>query len=330
MQNTPFISVVIPVYNQKIKYLITCLDSLKKQTLKNIEFIIVNDGSSDKQCIDICQNYTNDDQRFILINKTNGGMGSAYNAGIKAAKGEYVGFLESDDWAEADMYEKLYEKAKENNVDIVKSDFYFYRENPITTNEYYHNYKAEEYDFVIYPAYNHEIFWKLPCLWTGIYRRKFLIENHIYYNETPGASYQDTSFAFIVFALAKNFYYMSSAFVHYRIDNEASSVNSKNKIYCICDEFSYIEQFLEKNPKLKNKYAYLKNYLKYYLYKWNLKRINAKFRFSFILRFSKEFKIEFKNHLISKDYFSKFQYRELKFITKHPVIYYFKYRLYNK
>lgn len=325
----PKVSVITPMYNQKENYLRKCLDSLKKQSLKEIEFIIVNDGSTDQSCIKVCEEYIKNDKRFKLINQNNGGMGKAYNTGIKNALGEYIGFLESDDWAEPNMYEKLYEKAKENNVDIVKSDFYFYREVPTESNEYYCNYKPDEYNSVIDPLCNHEIFWKLPSCWSAIYRAKFIKDNNILYNETPGASYQDTSFAFIVFAKAKSFYYMSEAFVHYRIDNEASSVKSKNKIYCICDEFKFIEKFLEINPQIEEKLVYLKNYLKYYLYLWNLKRLDAKYRFQFLMHYSKEFKKEFKNKKIIKGYFSSKQYKELKFITKHPIFYYLKKKLYK-
>lgn len=322
MNKKPKVSVVVPLYNQKEMYLRKCLDSLKNQTLKEIEFIVVNDGSTDTKCIEICNSYCSKDNRFVLVNQPNGGMGKAYNTGMKIAKGEYIGFLESDDWAEKNMFKKLYEKAIETNVDIVKSDFYFYREVPTEQNEYFYNYDLDEYDYVIDLSWDHKIFWKLPCLWTAIYRRDFLQKNNILFNETPGASYQDTSFAFIVYALAKNLYYMQEAFIHYRIDNEYSSVNNKNKVYCICDEFKFIEQFLDKNPNKKNKLEYLKNFLKYYLYVWNFNRITKPFKLQFLLKMSSQFKQEFKMKAINKNYFSPSQYEELEKITKHPYIYY--------
>lgn len=330
MNNSPLVSVITPMYNQKEEYLIKCLDSLRAQTLKEIEFIVVNDGSTNLESVKLCEKYAQEDKRFILVNQENGGMGRAYNAGIKIARGEYIGFLESDDWAEANMFETLYGKACKTGVDIVKSDFYFYREIPETSDEYFHNYNLEGYDCVINPFNDHEIFKKLPCLWTAIYRKKLLLDNKIFYNETPGASYQDTSFAFIVFAKAKSFYYLPQAFVHYRIDNEASSVKSKNKVYCICDEFQYIEKFLDKNPRLKDKLQHLKNYLKYFLFSWNLRRISWRFRWEFLMHFSQEFQQEFRNNLIVKDYFTPRQYRDLVFLTRHPIIYYFKRKLYKK
>ena len=123
---------------------------------------------------------------------------------------------------------------------------------------------------------------------------------------------------------------MSEAFVHYRIDNEQSSVKNRNKVYCICDEFKYMEKFLEEHPYLKSKLLYLKNYLKYYLYNWNLRRLEAKFRLRFLLRYSSEFRKEFSQHAIDKAYFSLEQYKELKKITKHPIIYYITRKLYRK
>lgn len=325
----PKVSVITPMYNQNLHYLKKCLDSLKNQTLSEMEFIVVNDGSTDKACVTMCENYAKKDKRFKIISQPNGGMGKAYNTGIKNANGEYIGFLESDDWADPDMYEKMYNKAKETNVDIVKSDFYFYRETPVESNEYYYNYDPDEYDYIIEPSYNHKIFWQLPSLWTAIYKTKFLRDNNIFYNETPGASYQDTSFAFIVFALAKNFYYMSDAFVHYRIDNDQSSVKSSNKIYSICDEFKFIEDFLEQYPHLKTKYVYLKNYLKYYLYKWNLNRLTPKFRPRFLLRYCSEFRREFKQDAINRNYFSPKEYKELMRIVRHPIYYFFRKKLFK-
>lgn len=110
------VSVIVPIYNVE-KYLKKCLDSIINQTLKEIEIILVNDGSTDGSSL-ILEEYKRKDNRIILINKINGGQGSARNEGIKIAKGEYIGFVDSDDWISLDMYEKLYEEAEEN-IDLV-------------------------------------------------------------------------------------------------------------------------------------------------------------------------------------------------------------------
>ena len=108
------VSVIVPVYNCE-KYLKKCLDSLVNQTLKDIEIICVNDGSTDNSGR-ILEEYT--DSRIKIITKENGGISSARNAGIAVAKGEYLGFVDSDDWVDLDFYEKLYNTAVKYNADI--------------------------------------------------------------------------------------------------------------------------------------------------------------------------------------------------------------------
>lgn len=110
------VSVTVPVYNTSA-YLRQCLDSLKKQSLPEIEFILVDDGSTDGSGR-ICDEYAADDSRFKVIHRKNGGLAVARQTGLELTRGEYVIVCDSDDWAEPDMYEKLYSKAKETNADI--------------------------------------------------------------------------------------------------------------------------------------------------------------------------------------------------------------------
>lgn len=112
----PLISVIVPVYNVE-EYLPKCLDSIINQTYKNIEIIIVNDGSTDKSGI-ICDEYANKDIRIKVIHKENGGLSDARNRGIDIANGDYIGFVDSDDYIAEDMYEYLYDFAVENDLDV--------------------------------------------------------------------------------------------------------------------------------------------------------------------------------------------------------------------
>ncbi|CUO65032.1 glycosyltransferase family 2 protein [Clostridium disporicum] len=112
----PLVSVIVPVYNVE-KYLNKCVDSIINQTLKDIEIILVNDGSTDN-CPSIIDEYAKSDNRIIAIHKENGGQGSARNAGLDIARGEYIGFVDSDDWIDLNMYEELYESLLNNNADI--------------------------------------------------------------------------------------------------------------------------------------------------------------------------------------------------------------------
>ena len=120
----PKVSVIIPVYNVE-KYLRQCLDSVVNQTLQDIEIICVNDGSTDNSA-QILEEYRFKDKRIKVINKTNGGLSSARNAGLKIAQGEFIGFTDSDDYLDLNFYESLYNRAKETNSDIVVCE-YIYR-----------------------------------------------------------------------------------------------------------------------------------------------------------------------------------------------------------
>ena len=118
----PKVSVVVPVYNVE-QYIFQCLESLRRQTIKDIEVICVNDGSTDNSA-QIIQEFVSKDSRFRLIDKENEGYGKSMNIGIDAAIGEYIGILELDDFALLSMYEDLYEVAHKEDLDFVKGDFF--------------------------------------------------------------------------------------------------------------------------------------------------------------------------------------------------------------
>ena len=114
------ISIVIPIYNAE-DHLQRCVDSVLNQTEKNIEIILVDDGSKDNS-IEICKNYLNQDKRVQLIHQENSGVSAARNRGIEQACGEYIGFIDSDDWIEPNMYECLLREANQASADIVICD----------------------------------------------------------------------------------------------------------------------------------------------------------------------------------------------------------------
>lgn len=114
------VSVIVPVYNVE-KYIKKCLDSLVEQTLKQIEIIIVNDGATD-QSQEVIDQYCARYENILSFSKMNGGLSDARNYGMKYARGEYIAFVDSDDYIEKDMLEKLYEKAESENLDIVVCD----------------------------------------------------------------------------------------------------------------------------------------------------------------------------------------------------------------
>src|SRR4051812_34034895 len=112
----PKISIIVPVFNVE-KYIHDCLESILNQSFIDFELILVNDGSSDRSGV-ICDEYSKKDNRITVIHKENGGQSTARNRGIDLAKGDYIGFIDSDDWIDHDMYKVLYEKAIEIGADI--------------------------------------------------------------------------------------------------------------------------------------------------------------------------------------------------------------------
>lgn len=117
----PIISIIVPIYNVD-KYLHQCLNSIKSQTFKDWECILVDDGSKDASA-SICDEFVSSDARFKVIHKENGGLSSARNAALKVAVGQYIGFVDADDWIEPEMFEELYCLVKENDADMAMVGF---------------------------------------------------------------------------------------------------------------------------------------------------------------------------------------------------------------
>lgn len=323
------VSIVVPVYNVE-KYLRQCIDSIKNQTLKDIEIICVDDGSTDNSG-KILDEYAEMDNRIKVIHKKNSGYGHSMNIGFDAAQGEYIGIVESDDYADLDMFESLFKSASENNADFVKSEFYFYYSNPTEKNIKQDLFSETMCNRVFCPTTDIdakmemvEFFNIKPTIWSAIYKRDFIRQNKIRFNETPGASFQDASFNFKVLACAQRVKLYPKAFLHYRQDNEGSSVNSKGKVFCVCDEYDEMQRFLDLHPEKKGKLECIKNRLKYDTYMWNLGRISSKFKYMFLERMAEEFREDEKKGNLEIEYFECYKWNELHEIMNDPVDYYTK------
>lgn len=280
------VSIVIPVYNVE-QYICKCLDSVINQTLKDIEIICVDDGSTDS-CPQILDAYAASDERVKVIHKENRGYGHSMNMGMDIAQGEYFAILESDDMVDSRMYEELYSIAKGFDLDIIKADFCRFVENNGVLEE--SNQKIAHngmYNRII-PIDNE---WRAVVqnaslyTWSGIYKMEFLRQNHIRHNETPGASYQDNGFWFLTISFAKTIYFYDKVFYKLRRDNPNSSFFSKEKVYCIRDEYDYILEFLKNNsPKLEQILPYYW-WARLGAYIFNYFRIAPEFREDFLLHF---------------------------------------------
>ena len=227
----PKISVLVPIYGVE-KYLNECVDSILNQTFKDIEVILVDDGSKDR-CPQIVDEYAAKDSRVIAIHQKNGGYGNAVNNGIKAARGEYIGIIESDDWIESDMYEKLYFDAIKNNSDISKCGFYFYDSCADKKNIAYDsavcsissipNEVFSLDDFPLILAYQ-------PSIWSCLYKASFIKEQKLI--ETTSASYQDLPFFVESLCRAKRISFFKDSLVHYRLESgqNSSSVRRDDRL----------------------------------------------------------------------------------------------------
>ncbi|RAP52097.1 MAG: hypothetical protein BZ137_09260 [Methanosphaera sp. rholeuAM130] len=317
------VSIIIPIYNNEI-YLNQCVESAINQTLEEIEIICVNDGSTDNS-LDILKDYAKKDKRVKIIDKDNSGYGHVMNLGMDMAIGEYIGILESDDYILPEMYETLYNAAKEYELDFVKSDFYrFYGEEESLVTDLNKIARADDnYNTIITPREFQESFKFIMNTWNGIYSADFLRNNMIRHNETPGASFQDNGFWFKANIYAEKTMYLPEAFYMNRRDNPNSSVYNPEKVYCANDEYKMIYEYLENNG-LKEEFMEVYNYKKYHTYMFTLDRIAPKFRREYIHSISKEFKeSEDKNELYSR-YLSPSEWNNILWIIRDPDEFYYE------
>lgn len=305
------VSVLVPIYNVA-KYLPECLESLKQQTLKEIEFILLNDGSTDDSP-KIIQNFAKGDSRFVVINKDNSGYGDSMNQGLAKAKGEYIGILESDDFAEPDMFEKLYKLAKKYDADVVRSNYFYHTEQGDTVHESIKNQPA-----AASLEKNHDILFEEPAIWSGLYCRSFLMGNGIQFLPTPGASYQDTSFNIKALSMANIIAYTKKAYLHYRTDNSSSSVKSKAKLEAVKKEYAEIDRFFTEKKIGEDIYK-AEQAAKFGAYHWNFQRVSGDLAKDFLKTIKQEFRESEEKGLLQKEFFPTKWWLALRLILKTPI-----------
>jgi len=325
MLTQPKVTIVMPSLNVG-KYIRQTMESVVNQTLKDIEIICVDAGSTDGT-LEILQEFMENDDRISIMHSDKKSYGYQMNLGFDAARGEYLGIVETDDFADPDMFEKLYGQAVKDDADVVKSGFYYYWSTPVERDE--PSPVASEMmcskvlcpvrDFKT-PMEQAEFYNIKPTIWSAIYKADFIRKNNIRFNETPGASFQDASFNFKVFTMAERVRMMQDCFLHYRQDNESSSINSTGKVYCVCDEYEEMERFLKEHPEKKGRMEGIKSRLKYDSYIWNFERLSAspKLQDEFIKRASEEFKEEMQVGYIEPKYFPRYKWNTLTHIMMHP------------
>lgn len=238
------VSVIMPSLNVGA-YIEKSLKSVMEQTLRDIDIICIDAGSTDGT-LEIIERLAESDSRVKVIRSERKSYGYQVNQGIAAAEGEYIGIVETDDYIEKDMYEKLYECAVRSGFpDIVKSNYNAYwtdREGQLVfqtreflkPNDFYgKTMKPLEHSFL------HIADW---FVWNGIYKKSFIDENGIRLSETPGAAFQDIGFLHRTNAAAESSIYIEDCLYNYCIDREGSSSNSGKELGYSYHEFHTMTQ----------------------------------------------------------------------------------------
>ena len=313
LSTSPCVTIVMPIYNAG-SFLIQSLDSAVCQTLEDIEIVCVNDGSTDGS-LSVMREYAKGDGRIKVIDKPNGGYGHAMNRGIAAATGEYVMVLEPDDFMSLDMAERLYSEAKRLDCDIVKSN-YWEHEGATGTDSFENVLAGRSFGVVTNVMEDPTIILIRPTIWSSIYRRAHLERNRIRFNETPGASFQDTAFVFKALSSAERISFVEEAYLHYRVDNAASSVKSSGKIFNICDEFAAMEAFISTDRERRARLMPLLQYLKFDTYEWNLWRIGDEFKRVFEDRISAEVVKASYDGFLDESLFSEKQWARVQYFLE--------------
>ncbi|MFI3300982.1 MAG: glycosyltransferase [Candidatus Gastranaerophilales bacterium] len=247
----PKFSIIIPVYNVQ-GYIEECLFSIINQTFKEFEIICINDGSTDDS-LGILKIFAQHDNRIKIIDQENQGQGVARNNGIDIAKGEYISFVDPDDWIELDMYEQIYKKLKETSAEVLQFNFESYDEisKKSKLDSLYKNRKNKfKHDLRKMPCYS----WRdykgnymlelTLAVWNKVYSTKFIKENDIYF--APNKHGEDHIFSLNSMMSTDKIQYFEKSFYHYRtrIGSAVNKVSDDN--FCVFENVELLEILLNK------------------------------------------------------------------------------------
>lgn len=241
----PKVSIILPVYNVG-KYLRESLDSLINQTLKDIEIICINDGSTDN-CFDILEEYKEKDDRIIVVHKENKGTGAARNDGLRLATGECIGFVDPDDWVKPNMFERLYNLIKEKDLDIAMCmpDGYDEKNGVIAPFPYFVDANFKNIiDDRIFNWRDLSPFAYPMCVWNKLYTKKLFDENNIEYAE--GLDFEDHKVIFGTLLTAEKIFFIREKLYVYRYNREGSVLTDNNRrLIDHIEIFNIVEQLMK-------------------------------------------------------------------------------------
>jgi glycosyltransferase involved in cell wall biosynthesis len=226
------VSVIVPVYKVPLDYLRECLDSLAAQTMQECEFIVVSDGAPEAEC-SVCEEYVTKDSRFKFFKQVHTGVSATRNYGIYQSQGEYISFVDADDWLERDALKMLYQNAVDWDSDIINTNYIIYRNNVPQHIFWSSSSKRRLNEDDIKSILNEFISLKDNSIPRGVcgklYKRIFLNEIKVRFNENIKIQ-EDTLFNQVCFLKAKKISYLNKLFYHYR-DNLGSATRKFRKDY---------------------------------------------------------------------------------------------------
>ena len=232
------VSVIVPVYNV-YDYLSRCLDSLVKQTLKDIEIIVVNDGSPDNSQ-EIIDEYVSKYKNVKSFIKKNGGLSDARNYGIKRASGEYIAFVDSDDYVDKNMLKKLYSKANKGNFDIVVCDL----DMVYNDGSFIQNVSSNLDSDIEKSDIKNYMIRMYPSAWNKLYK-KSLFDNNIYFKK--GIWFEDVEFIYRLIPYINSIGCVKDVLYHYVQREGAITKTFDNRIYDYIDNWNGIIKYYKDN-----------------------------------------------------------------------------------
>lgn len=263
------LSVIMPCFNVE-SFLDQALSSLVRQTYSNLEIVCIDDGSTD-ETPQILNRFAAQDDRIRVISKVNTGYGDSVNLGLAEAAGDYVAVFEPDDFIEPEMYAVLMENAMSMDLDLSRCGFFDYCDGVDSRNAC----KGMPVNRIYRPRNPQDrcAFLQPPAIWSAVYRKSWLDAQGIRFLPTPGASFQDISFAFKTNLLANRCFTVDRAFYHYR-SHPNNSVKSGGKIFAPSNEYRECLAFARRRGELDTVKAVFLD-MEYASYKWNYLRIGA-------------------------------------------------------
>lgn len=244
----PKVSIIVPIYNVE-GYIEKCLETLINQTLEDIEIILVNDGSTDNSELIAKRFFEKYPEKIVYLEKENGGLSDARNYGIPYAKGEYIAFLDSDDYVEKNMYEEMYELAKRENSDMVQCNFYW---------EYPDKNKRKIADLKEYSGKKEMLVKTRVEAWNKLIRREILIRNSEI-RFPKGLRYEDVEFTYKLVPYVEKVSILNKPFIHYIQRGNSISNTQNERTKEIFDVLDNVIEFY----KGKNLYEEYKEELEY-------------------------------------------------------------------